>query len=137
MGLFFYDDIKLKDYGDTPQVLPIDRLAIVNDNFRLALWTGKCMQTTLMSIDVKGEVGGEVHDNSEQMLIVVRGSAKVEQGSSKNDLTFSKIANSGDCIYIHENTYHNIKNIGLCPLKLISVYAPVMHEKGTIEKDNP
>ena len=40
----------LRDYGPEPLIVNIDRFSRLNPNYRIALWTGKHFQVTLMSI---------------------------------------------------------------------------------------
>ena len=39
-----------------------------NKNYRTALWTGKNLQVTLMSIEVGEDIGLEVHHDIDQFL---------------------------------------------------------------------
>jgi len=53
--------IPLKDYGSKPFVVNIHHAALENDNFRLALLTGKYLQLTLMKINPGEYIGLEIH----------------------------------------------------------------------------
>src|SRR5690625_7715306 len=53
---------ELKDHGPKPYAVNIEDATVQNTNFRTALWTGKHLQMTLMSIPVGGEIGLEKHD---------------------------------------------------------------------------
>ncbi len=44
-----------------------------NDTFRTALWTGDHLQLTLMSIRPGGEIGLEIHPNTDQFLRIEKG----------------------------------------------------------------
>lgn len=48
------------DYGPNPFVVNIERATLQNPYFRTALWTGKHLQLTLMSIPVGGDAA-EAH----------------------------------------------------------------------------
>ena len=58
----------IRDYGPEPLVVNIDRFAKMNQNYRTALWTGKHLQVTLMSIRVGGDIGLEMHPNVDQFI---------------------------------------------------------------------
>ena len=127
-------EISLKDHGDEPTVLDIEAYTMSNDNFRLALWTGKNFQLTLMSIPVGGEIGLESHPDIDQFLRIEDGEAKVMMGDTKESLTFIKIAKDDFAIIIPAGKWHNIINTGNKPLKLYSIYSSVEHPYGTIHK---
>ena len=127
-------NVTLKDYGPEPTVVNIDTYTMTNTNFRTALWTGSKLQVTLMSIPAGGEVGLEQHPDTDQFLRVEDGQAKVLMGDSKDSLTFTQMAEKDFAILIPAGKWHNIINTGDKPLKLYSIYAPVMHPHGTIHK---
>lgn len=61
-------NIKLKDYGSKPFVVNIDQATKQNNTYRTALWTGKHLQVTLMSINVGDDIGLEVHPTTDQFI---------------------------------------------------------------------
>jgi mannose-6-phosphate isomerase-like protein (cupin superfamily) len=123
-----------KDYGQEPYVVDIEDLTISNDKFRVAKWTGKNLQMTVMSINVNGEVGLEKHDTHDQFLRVEQGHAQVLMGLDKNNLDYSNEASADFAIFVPAGYWHNIINTGQENLKLYSIYAPCEHAKGTIHK---
>ncbi len=122
----------LKDYGGEPIVLDLEKLAYLNNNFRLAIWTGERLQTTLMQIPVGGAIGLEMHHDVDQLLIVADGVGMAKMGKEEDALTYQRGIKSGCGIFIPACTWHNIINTGSRPLKLISVYAPPQHPFGTV-----
>ena len=126
------DRQKYDDYGGEALILPLVRLAMRNEDFRVALWTGEDMQVTLMSIPSRSDIGLECHTGLEQMLIAVSGSGIVRFGETKENLSDPIRFAPGDAFMIPENTWHNVENRGRTPLKLISVYAPPQHPFGTV-----
>ena len=58
---------ELQDYGGMPLVVNIDEASDANRNFRTALWTGKYLQVTLMSIPAGGDIGVEIHPDTDQL----------------------------------------------------------------------
>ncbi len=122
------------DYGQQPYVVNIEELTVSNDKFRVAKWTGRNLQMTVMAIPVAGEVGLEVHDDHDQFLRIEEGTAKVVMGPAKDDLSFEKEAEDDFAIFVPAGTWHNIINTGDVPLKLYSIYAPAEHPKGTIHE---
>ena len=127
-------EVVLKDYGAAPTVLNIDAFTTTNPNFRTALWTGTFLQVTLMSIPVGGEVGLEIHPDTDQFLRIEEGQANVLMGDTEESLTFNKAAEKDFAIIVPAGKWHNIINTGSKPLKLYSIYAPVHHPFGTVHR---
>ncbi len=121
------------DMGKKPYVTNIKNQAMSNTAFRAALWTGEYLQTTLMSIRPGGDIGVEMHPNTDQCIMVAGGRGMASTGDSKDRFTYSKKISVDDAIYIPAGTWHNITNVGNRPLKLISFYAPPNHPRGTYQ----
>jgi mannose-6-phosphate isomerase-like protein (cupin superfamily) len=119
------------DYGPHPYVADIERAALANRDYREALWTGRYLQLTLMNIPVGGEVGLEVHPDTDQFFCVEAGTAMVQMGERRERLHFRQQATAGYGIFIPAGMWHNIVNSGHEPLKMYSVYAPPHHPPGT------
>lgn len=124
--------MELKDYGKQPFVVDMEDFTNSNTNFRTAVWTGEQLQMTLMSIEVGGDIGGEIHGDNDQFLRVEQGKALVKMGNSETDITFEQVAEEDAGIFIPLGKWHNVINIGDEPLKLYSIYAPVHHPFGTV-----
>ena len=124
----------LKDYGNKPFVVNINEITKFNNNFRIALWTGKHLQVTLMSIKPNECIGLEMHPDVDQFIKIEEGCGLVQMGDNKNNLTFEKKAYNGYAIVIPAGKWHNLTNLGNRPIKLYSIYAPANHPFGTIHK---
>lgn len=124
----------LKDYGPCPFVINIEEAAKRNNYFRLALWTGKYLQLTLMSIDVGSDIGLEMHPDVDQFIRIEQGQGLVLMGNSPDNLTFRAKVCDDYAIFIPAGTWHNLVNIGPVPIKLYSIYAPPEHPHGTVHK---
>lgn len=122
----------LKDYGKTPFVININEAAKQNRTFRTAVWTGKHLQVTLMSINVGEDIGLEVHPAVDQFLRIEEGQGIVRMGETKDSLNFERPVTDDTAIMIPAGTWHNIINTGNTPLKLYSIYAPPQHPFGTV-----
>jgi mannose-6-phosphate isomerase-like protein (cupin superfamily) len=123
-----------KDKGPDPFVVDIEELTLANENFRTAVWTGEYFQMTLMTIPVGGEVGLEVHPDTDQFLRLEQGEAKVLMGRAKDKLDQEWSAEDDWAIIVPAGTWHNILNVGQKPLKLYSIYAPPHHPHGTVHR---
>ena len=126
--------IKLKDYGPNPFVVNIEKATKQNNTFRTALWTGKHLQITLMSINVGEDIGLERHPNTDQFIRIEQGQGLVMMGDSKDKLDFKKKVYDDYAIVIPAGKWHNVINIGYTPLKLYSIYAPPQHPHGTVHR---
>ncbi len=125
---------KICDQGGKPTVVNIDKLAKMNPNYRTALWTGEYLQVTLMSIPVGGDIGLEIHEGLDQFIRIEEGCAEVRLGTCKYGPYETYRVNGDYAVIVPEGTWHNIINIGRCPLKLYSIYAPPHHPFGTVQK---
>jgi len=125
--------IVISDYGPNPYSTNINRLAKENPNYRAAVWTGGKLQTTVMSIPKNGEVGLEIHADTDQFFYVVEGSGTVLMGPQQDKLDYSMPVRKGSAIFIPLGTWHNIINDGCGDLKLFTIYAPPHHPHGTVQ----
>jgi len=126
--------IQLKDYGGKPFVVDIEKAAEQNQNYRTALWTGKHLQVTLMSIEPGGDIGLEVHPDADQFIRIEQGQGLVQMGERRDRLDFARRVSDDDAIMIPAGTWHNVTNTGRVPLKLYSIYAPPEHPFGTVHR---
>ena len=123
---------QIQDYGCEPFIFNIHHATCMNENFRTTLWTGCNLQLTLMSIPVRGDIGVEMHADVDQFIRIESGRAKVYMGTCRNDLREVACVDGNYAIFIPAGTWHNIVNVGDCPLKLYSLYAPPHHPFGTV-----
>lgn len=120
------------DYGPNPYVVNIEEATLSNDNFRTTAWTGEKIQMTLMSIPVGGDVGLEVHHDTDQFLRLEQGRGRVQMGPSKDNFTFDEEVSDDWVILVPKGWWHNVTNIGDEPMKMYSLYAPPHHPHGTV-----
>ncbi len=118
------------DFGPNPYVTNISAAARQNNNFRTAIWTGKHLQATLMS--VIDEIGLEMHPDVDQFLYIEEGTGRVSVGDSKKDVNHHAQVTRGFGIFVPAGTWHNVVNLGDRPLKLYTIYAPPEHPHGTV-----
>lgn len=120
------------DHGPKSYAANIMHTARQNHNFRTAFWSGCHLQMTLMCIPVCGDIGVEMHSDTDQFIRVEEGQAIVRMGTCKDKLDFHYRLGVGDAVFVPSGTWHNVSNTGNCPLKLSSLYAPPKHPRGTI-----
>jgi mannose-6-phosphate isomerase-like protein (cupin superfamily) len=97
-----------------------------SDDFRRVLATAKHTQLVIMTIPPGGEIGSEVHDGIDQVLIGIEGS-----GTSILDGVETSFG-AGDAVLVPEGTRHNFVNTGSEPLRIVTVYGPPDHRPGTV-----
>jgi mannose-6-phosphate isomerase-like protein (cupin superfamily) len=124
--------IRLPDYGPEPFTIDIEQATTQNNSFRTALWTGKHLQLTLMSINVGEDIGLEVHPNLDQFIRIEEGQGLVLMGDSADTLNYRAYVRDDYIFIIPAGKYHNLINTGNEPLKLYSIYAPPQHPHGTV-----
>ena len=125
---------RITDYGAEPFVVNIRREALQNRFFRRALWTGEYLQLTLMSIPCRGEIGQEMHSDTDQFLRIEEGQGVVMMGKHRGQMNHKRRVGAGDAIFVPAGTWHNLVNVAHSPLKLYSIYAPPHHPHGTIHQ---
>ena len=122
------------DFGPEPFIIDMDWASRQNPNYRTALWTGAYLQITLMSIPVGGDIGLEIHPDTDQFIRIEQGCALVMFGKTKDTVKNIRRVSSHDAIAVPAGTWHNIVNCENIPLKLYSVYAPPHHPFGTVQR---
>jgi len=124
----------IKDIGPKPQSFDLENATLDNQNYRTVAWTGKYLQLTLMSIPVGGDIGLEVHPETDQFLRLDGGKGKVQMGPAEDKLTFEQEVEDGWAIFVPAGMWHNVTNVGDEPMQLYTVYAPVHHAQGIVQK---
>ena len=111
--------------GDRVDILDA---AWTNDAFRREVLTGEHEQVVVMAIPPGGEIGDEVHPETDQLLLFVDGS-----GEARLEGDVSPVA-PNDLVFVRSGTRHNFVNTGEGPLRVITVYAPPEHAPGTVHQ---
>jgi mannose-6-phosphate isomerase-like protein (cupin superfamily) len=106
----------------------IARAARDNDAFRREVMTGEHEQVVVMTIPPGGEIGEEVHPDTDQVLAFVEG-----EGEARLDGESSRVG-PNDLVFVRAGTTHNFVNTGDRPLRLITIYAPPEHAPGTVHQ---
>jgi mannose-6-phosphate isomerase-like protein (cupin superfamily) len=111
-----------------PVDIDIVQLARSNDAFRREIATGEHSQIVAMTIPPGGEIGEEVHQENDQLLVFVDGQADAVLEGKTTQVT------PNDLVLVPAGTRHNFINTGSSPLRLVTVYAPPEHAPGTVHQ---
>lgn len=99
-----------------------------NTDYRRVLYTGTYSQVVAMSIPVGGEIGEEVHPETDQIIVVVDG-----EGEAVIDNEVVQIEED-DIVFVPAGMRHNFINKDNEDLKLYTVYSPPHHADGTVHR---
>ena len=111
----------IKDIGPQPQSFDLEAATRANTNYRTVAWSGRYLQLTLMSIPAGGDIGLEVHAETDQFLRLDAGRGRVEMGPSRDRVTFTKEVSDGWSVLIPAGTWHNVINIGQDPMQVYAI----------------
>lgn len=108
--------------------IDIEALTRGNEDFRREIATAEHSQAVLMTIPPGEEIGEEVHEGIDQLLVFVDGVAEaILEGESSP-------VRAGQAVLVPAGTRHNFRNTGDSPLRLWTVYAPPEHPPGTVHR---
>ena len=79
-----------------------------------------------MSIPPGEDIGSEVHETVDQVLVFVKGEGRAIVGGEKHDI------GAGDMFAVSAGTEHDFINTGDGDLKLFTVYSPPEHPDGVV-----
>ena len=102
--------------------------AKANTYFRQVVSTGPNAQVVLMSIPPAGEIGEEVHEHVDQVLVFVSGEGVAILEGNESAVGPDRL------VHVPAGLRHNVVNRGTTPLQLYTVYAPPQHAQGTIHR---
>jgi mannose-6-phosphate isomerase-like protein (cupin superfamily) len=108
--------------------IDIEALTRANDDFRREVATAEHSQVVLMTIPPGEEIGEEVHDGIDQLLVFVEGEAEAIVAGE------SSAVGAGEAVVVPGGTRHNFRNTGDSSLRLWTVYAPPEHPPGTVHR---
>lgn len=99
-----------------------------NTFFRQEIATGNHTQIVMMSIEPGSDIGKEVHEDNDQILMLVSGAGKALIGTEETDFEV------GDVAMVPSGTEHNFTTVGDNPMKIITFYSPAHHPVGTVHQ---
>jgi mannose-6-phosphate isomerase-like protein (cupin superfamily) len=102
--------------------------AKANTFFRQVLSTGTYAQVVVMCIPPGGEIGAEVHEHVDQVLVFVEGTGVAILDGEESQVGQDRL------VHVPAGMRHNFENRGSADLRLFTVYAPPQHAVGTIHK---
>jgi mannose-6-phosphate isomerase-like protein (cupin superfamily) len=124
---------RVTDIGPEPQAFNVEGATLGNSAYRSVAWSGRYLQVTLMSIPVGGDIGLEVHPETDQFLRLEASAGRAQIGPTKDDLTFEQEVGPGWCVLVPAGTWHNVSNIGTEAMQVYSIYAPAHHSPDKVQ----
>ena len=104
----------------------IRKLAKGNKDFRREVATGGHSQVVLMCLRQGEEIGDEVHHDTDQIFVVVKGGGEAVLDGA------SQVLDKGALLLVPAGMRHNIRNTGDKRLRLVTIYSPPHHAAGTV-----
>ena len=104
----------------------VQQSALANNTFRKVLFTNKHSQVVLMSIPPGEDIGREVHEVVDQVLIFVKGEGRADLGGETHAIS------PGDMFVVPAGLEHDFINTGTEDMKLLTVYSPPEHPDGVV-----
>jgi mannose-6-phosphate isomerase-like protein (cupin superfamily) len=102
--------------------------AKANSFFRQVLSTGPNAQVVVMSIPPGGEIGEEVHEHVDQVLVFAAGHGVAIMDGQESPVGPDRL------VHVPAGTRHNVVNRGADDLRLYTIYAPPQHAPGTVHR---
>ncbi len=99
-----------------------------NEAFRREVLTGEHEQVVVMTIPPGGEIGEEVHPETDQVLVFIDGRAEARLDGQASEV------GPNDLVLVRAGTRHNFRNTSEGPLRLVTIYAPPEHAPGTVHQ---
>ena len=96
-----------------------------NKNFRQVIHTSEHAQVVVMSLLGGEDIGSEVHE-LDQLIVVVEGSGVAVLNGQES------VVEPGTLIVVPEGAEHNLINKGELEMKLYTIYTPPAHRDGTV-----
>ncbi len=124
----------IEDIGPKPQSFDLEEATRDNKDYRRVAWSGRYLQVTLMSIPVGGDIGLEMHPETDQFLRLDAGRGRVQIGQSREQLSFDREVSDGWCILVPAGMWHNVTNTGDEPMQVYAIYAPAHHKPGKVHR---
>jgi mannose-6-phosphate isomerase-like protein (cupin superfamily) len=112
----------------------VEQATLDNENFRTVVFTGEHTQLTVMRLAPGEDIGREVHPQLDQFLRIERGRARVEFGSTEDQIDETHEVGEDWAIIVPAGVWHNVVNTGSEDVKLYSLYSPPEHPANTVHR---
>lgn len=113
-------------------VLDIERNTMDNKYFRHVVCTKEHQQLVLMSLKPNEEIGGEIHEDSDQFIRIEKGIGILELNGNMYSIR------DGIAFIVPRGSFHNVINTSDNEyMKLYTIYSPPHHKPNKIDIEKP
>lgn len=99
-----------------------------NTFYRNVIWTGEKHQIVVMCLLPGEDIPEEVHEDTEQFIMICSGKAEITIDSVSRTLEKGEIAD------VSPGSLHYVNNVKAKPLKLVTIYSPPEHPTDLIKE---
>ena len=105
----------------------IEAATTANTHFRQVLYTGQHSQLVLMTLPPQGEIGLEVHQDTDQFFRFESGTGMVVIDNVEHEV------GDGIAVIVPAGAEHNVVNTSETdPLTMYTIYSPAHHRDGVV-----
>lgn len=106
----------------------IEEQTEANTDFRRVLYSGSRLQLVVMSVAPGEELGGEIHDDTDQFFRIESGKGRIVIDGVPHKVK------AGDGVIVPAGAHHNVICTGHDALKLYTIYGPPHHRDQLVQK---
>ena len=106
----------------------IEEQTEANTDFRRVLYSGSRLQLVVMSVAPGEELGGEIHDDTDQFFRIESGKGRIVIDGVPHKVK------AGDGVIVPAGAHHNVICAGHDALKLYTIYGPPHHRDQLVQK---
>jgi mannose-6-phosphate isomerase-like protein (cupin superfamily) len=104
-----------------------EKILSMEPAYRRVLATGAHSQLVAMTLQPHEEIGAEVHEDADQMFLVISGwQVEITLGDERHEVAPGAVA------VVPAGVWHNVENRGDIPATVLTVYAPPEHVDGFV-----
>lgn len=108
---------------NTSYLINFENVARQNCKAHATVFNSDFLKATVMCLGPCEDMGVEVHQNQDQLVTVVCGTATIKLGCRETSMNCTRKVSAGESLFIPAGMWHTIRNCGNGNLKMYSVYS--------------